>query len=467
MKKCIILILVNCIFSYPFVLMANFYFPELDSLSHQVRALEKGDQVPDLEFTSLVNANKNSLKLSDFKGKLVILDFWATWCSSCVAELPKLNELQKKFKDKIQVIGITDQKFELIEKFYQQRREKQNLDLVYPTATNDVVLTNYFPHQTVSHLVWINEYGKVMAITESGELNEEIISKILNKKSVNLKPKTDRRIRKDINTDEPLFLNKIANPIYINEGVTDGGIRYKTIITRKVEGLPSSIETPTGRVLATNVIIENLFQNAYKFDNLPSGEYLTAYPSNKLRWEVGENNLYNVPKDSLQKLEYYANNLYCFEIVFPDYYEGPSYNSSKMELNNVISNVMKRELHNWTGFYSAIIPKKESCLVLSLIDSSKIVSKDVYEKSESIAGNLGITFKNSTMLDLKKAMWYYLQLEDPLIDETDYFGHINMRLDCKLTDLKKLQEELLKFGLKLTKEKRNIPVLIVRNDLDF
>jgi len=58
------------------------------------------------EFT-LLDINGRSVSLSDFKGKVIILDFWATWCPPCKAEIPHFIELYYKYKSKgLEIIGI-------------------------------------------------------------------------------------------------------------------------------------------------------------------------------------------------------------------------------------------------------------------------------------------------------------------------------------------------------------------------
>jgi thiol-disulfide isomerase/thioredoxin len=58
------------------------------------------------EFT-LYTLDGEEVKLSDYLGKVVILDFWATWCAPCRKAIPDLISIQNKYKDDLVVIGIS------------------------------------------------------------------------------------------------------------------------------------------------------------------------------------------------------------------------------------------------------------------------------------------------------------------------------------------------------------------------
>jgi peroxiredoxin len=62
-------------------------------------------RAPDFQ---LQDAEGNSIRLSAYKGKVVLLDFWATWCAPCKASMPWMNELSKKYAgDGLVVIGVS------------------------------------------------------------------------------------------------------------------------------------------------------------------------------------------------------------------------------------------------------------------------------------------------------------------------------------------------------------------------
>lgn len=80
-------------------------------------------------------------KVKDYEGKVIVLDFWATYCPPCIEEIPHLKELQAKYgAEKIQVIGLHvggEEDRPKVPEFVKR------LDITYPLAYPEDVLTSY------------------------------------------------------------------------------------------------------------------------------------------------------------------------------------------------------------------------------------------------------------------------------------------------------------------------------------
>jgi thiol-disulfide isomerase/thioredoxin len=69
-----------------------------------IRFVRNPDAAPDFKLDGI---DSKPLTLLSARGKVVLLNFWATWCGPCRAEIPDLMALQQKYKDQLQIIGLT------------------------------------------------------------------------------------------------------------------------------------------------------------------------------------------------------------------------------------------------------------------------------------------------------------------------------------------------------------------------
>ena len=78
---------------------------EADVDKTEVQQVEdvQADLAPDFELPDLQG---NPLKLSSLRGKYVVLDFWGSWCIWCIRGIPHMKEAYKKYKDKMEILGV-------------------------------------------------------------------------------------------------------------------------------------------------------------------------------------------------------------------------------------------------------------------------------------------------------------------------------------------------------------------------
>ena len=119
------------------VLIASRHWSRPDALMRGGNTAATHPLAPDFSITDL---SGQTLELSRYRGKVVVLNFWATWCSPCRSEIPHFVDLQNKYgRDGLQIIGISlDDDPELVRAFYRQLR------MNYPVAIGDAKLAEQY-----------------------------------------------------------------------------------------------------------------------------------------------------------------------------------------------------------------------------------------------------------------------------------------------------------------------------------
>jgi len=91
------------------ILLAAIVYALISNFQKDKSIYGVGDEAPDFQLTQISENNDlETINLSDFEGKGVMLNFWATYCKPCEAEMPYMEELYPKYKDKgVEIIAVS------------------------------------------------------------------------------------------------------------------------------------------------------------------------------------------------------------------------------------------------------------------------------------------------------------------------------------------------------------------------
>ncbi|RMG69237.1 MAG: hypothetical protein D6715_00170 [Calditrichaeota bacterium] len=151
--------------------------------------IRPGAPVPDFEVTLL--DSPRVVTAADFKGRYLLLDFWATWCAPCVAEIPVLEEAYRRFHPLgLEILSLSlDRDESVVKKFRRQRHAMPWLHALLKGGFNDPV-ARAFDVQGIPRPVLVGPEGNILAV--EGDLRGEKLVATLNQY---LKVQQDRASR--------------------------------------------------------------------------------------------------------------------------------------------------------------------------------------------------------------------------------------------------------------------------------
>jgi peroxiredoxin len=147
---------------------------EIDRLEPEALARKRnapvnwiGQAAPDFSLTDL---NGKTVSLQSLRGKVVLLNFWATWCGPCVAEMPALEKLHREYKNKgVIILGIDDEEAEVAQNYLKQNGYTFNTVIDADKQVSKLYRINAIPQS-----FFITKDGKIAAYHRGARRESEL-----------------------------------------------------------------------------------------------------------------------------------------------------------------------------------------------------------------------------------------------------------------------------------------------------
>lgn len=405
-----------------------------------VGELKIGDQIPDFKFTNVLNNNGEPIRISDYKGKLLILDFWATWCAPCIASFPRLDSLDKAFGDQLAIIPVTYEKVKPVENLFNRMESIKHIRK--PMIVEDNILRSIFPHKILPHYVWIDQDGKVLAFTEPSEITAENIREILDSKEPVLNQRDMTKLT--LHLEESFFESDIIKP---------ETLLFQSSLSGFVEGLMGAYkvhfnkENKVERIIVNNMGLLQLYKMAYS-------ELKSTFPQNQLRIEV--QNIDRIHSDAVGQA--YTDwkkrsNAFCYELTLSEGFRDSPFEIMREDLKRFFPQYTAELNMEDVDIWALIITDEEKALRLKSSGGESFMM-DSY--SEISLKNKKVNWL-TTVLNTK-----YLQgLEASLIDKTGLKENIDILLQGNMTDIESIKKALVEYGLDIIPQIEKLPVLVI------
>lgn len=399
--------------------------------------LEIGDYLPFGEFDKVLQYDSDRLRLEDYRGKFVVLEFWATWCSASSGSLFQVDELQQKFYADIQFIPVTYESREKVMDKLDAYPSMASLSL--PLVVDEKGLGKLFPHITLPHLVILDREGKIIAVTGKEELTEEKLERLVRTGVASFRTKVDKRLK----------LSLAENLISGNHQIPSKNIRFQSALTSfipEVSGTLMDDRENGAHILAVNKTLLRLYRFAYSARDFANYIGINRVVLNGF----GEEEL-DSPKTGLDYIAWQeeGDHVFGYELIAPpgvDQYQ-----------------IMREDLDRYfPGIAAKLETRKRKVWALRLPEGEKYPSSS-YEHASYSFSPVEASIRNYPLIGLLYQLnQTTLQRSPyPLIDLTGIDYPIDLDLKGNFSKPEDLKAAFEKAGFILELSEEEIPVLVL------
>ncbi|MHA4896220.1 TlpA family protein disulfide reductase [Pedobacter sp. PWIIR3] len=439
---------------------------EIKSMAQQGGILypQIGEKLEDHTFTDLVNYPERTLKISDFRGKWLVIDFWSRSCSGCIASFPKINQLDQSFKGKAKILmvgmyennnrGLIKEEV-YIKKLFSDRAKRQNLK--FTNAYDTVALTKYDIWGLPAIFV-INPEGTLVA--KAGQIDSTTLAEIIAGHSPDYLPRYSRH-------EIPPKKYDYALPLLTNGRKSNGGIDTafigRSLLTRWTENMPqyhlSGLVEPSDKngFEAIGFNLAELYRIAF------TGEPIWFF-NDSLYGKISSKVI--VETVQAKAVNFVNSDLLAYQSTLLKNRASPTQ----------IKNQLKDDLDRYLGFKSRIESRDVDVINLVVSDQKKaerLKTKGGKRLTQLLPDRPGTIIKNlpfNEFLKFSRITGAYKHLgisydEIPVVrDKTGIVYNIDMVFDGDPSDLSQVMEVLHKHGLDLVNGKEKMSCIIVSEE---
>lgn len=441
--------------------------------SSEIRKLNIGDKVPDIILKDIINFKGNP-SLHDFRGKLLILDFWGLECAPCIASFQKMSLLQDQFKGKLQVIlvnTINSVDYLTNAGFPGKTKIKPLNETKLPFIVGMPEMKELFPHGGEPYFAWIDTAGIVIGFTRRDDVTSENIDRAIKGqplKTIQVKRYEDMDLKQS-------FLRPS------NDNILDN-ILYSSVITRnpQVHGLGDEIyDTSTHQLIGTRFtdIAYKMLEIAARIKLKRRGiKSMPPLEENRVVSEI--RNAHHPYSQSLQKL--YTDD-FAYECMIPPIYNRPKV--KKDERRKIIDRLTQEDIERFFMLKVDIEKRWIKCWVVRRTSEKDLVKTRIVDSPSNPVANRQTYVDSDGNFHIENLFFYCLpnalsfsQLKTesfphPILDETGF--STDKRVDIIIKGglnqpIEKINLELKRYGLDIEEELRFMDVLVLRDyDIEY